>query len=83
MLDQIVSHEPSHIFWSGDNTAHDDPFVSQAEVDVEVGTVASIVGRKLGDRDMTVALGNHDAFPNGQWDFKTRGPTLQGRDDLK
>ena len=28
-------------------------------------------------------LGNHDAFPNTQWDFKTEGPSVAGRKDMK
>ena len=27
-LDQVMSHGADYLFWSGDNTAHDDPFVS-------------------------------------------------------
>ena len=78
-----MSHNPSHIFWSGDNTAHDDPFVSQDEVNMELTSVVDIVKAKLGDRDLTVAMGNHDAFPNAQWDFNGSGPTLDGREALK
>ena len=28
VLDQVLTHSPDYIFWTGDNTAHDDPFVS-------------------------------------------------------
>lgn len=28
VLDKIVALEADYLFWSGDNTAHDDPFVS-------------------------------------------------------
>ena len=28
VLDQVVAENADYIFWSGDNTAHDDPFVS-------------------------------------------------------
>ncbi len=28
VLDQVVAHGASHLFWTGDNTAHDDLFVS-------------------------------------------------------
>lgn len=28
VLDKILTLEPDHLFWSGDNTSHDDPFVS-------------------------------------------------------
>ena len=36
----------------------------------------AVVTDKVGDTDLTVAIGNHDAFPNGQWDFTTEGPSL-------
>ena len=36
VLDKIISLEPDHLFWSGDNTAHDDPFVSQDEINREL-----------------------------------------------
>ena len=28
VLDAVVTHDPDYLFWTGDNTAHDDPFVS-------------------------------------------------------
>ena len=65
VLDRVVSHDPLHIFWTGDNTAHDDAFVSQDEVNAELQAVVDLVAEKLGDRDLTVSIGNHDAFPNG------------------
>lgn len=83
VLDQVVSHNPDYIFWSGDNTAHDDPFVSQDEVNAELMAVIDVVANKLGDRDLTVAMGNHDAFPNGMWDFEGEGPSFPGREALK
>lgn len=50
---------------------------------MELTSVVDIVKAKLGDRDLTVAMGNHDAFPNAQWDFNGSGPTLDGREALK
>jgi len=73
------------LFWSGDNTAHDDPFVSQEEVNEELLVVVDVVKNKLssGDWDMTVSLGNHDAFPKNEWDFNTIGPSFPGRTEFK
>ena len=59
--------------------------MSQDEVNEELSAVIGVVKDKLGDRDLTVALGNHDAFPNGQWDFAAGepGPSKTSRDLLK
>ena len=78
-----MAENADYIFWSGDNTAHDDPFVSQAEVNTEIESVVDLVARKLKGLDLSVVLGNHDAFPNTQWDFKTEGPSVAGRKDMK
>ena len=43
----------------------------------------AIVKAKVGDTDLTVSIGNHDAFPNGQWDFTGQGPSFPGREELK
>ena len=59
-----MAENADYIFWSGDNTAHDDPFVSQAEVNTEIESVVDLVARKLKGLDLSVVLGNHDAFPN-------------------
>lgn len=65
VLDQVMAHGADHLFWTGDNTAHDDPYVSQDEVNAELEAVVDVVANKIGDADLTVAIGNHDAFPNG------------------
>lgn len=83
VLDRIVEHNPDFIFWSGDNTAHDNPFITQDEVNAELKAVVDIVSKKLGDRDLTITMGNHDAFPNSEWDFKTIGPSYPGREAFK
>ena len=83
VLDAVVSHNPDYLFWTGDNTAHDDPFVSQDEVNAELDAVISVVAKKLEGLDLTVSIGNHDTFPNGQWDFTTEGPSFPGRTELK
>mmetsp|Transcript_45790 Transcript_45790/g.60663 ORF Transcript_45790/g.60663 Transcript_45790/m.60663 type:complete len:200 (+) Transcript_45790:139-738(+) len=83
VLTQVVSHDPAYVFWTGDNTAHDDPFVSQDEVNAELEAVLDVVMSKLTDYDVTVSMGNHDAFPNGQWNFDTDGPSYAGREALK
>jgi len=79
-----MSHSAEYLFWSGDNTAHDDPFVSQDEVNGELEAVVAIVAEKLdGGDNLIVSIGNHDAFPNGQWDFSGEGPSFPGREGLK
>lgn len=49
VLDKVLSLKPDHLFWSGDNTAHDDPFVSQDIINEELKDVADIVAAKLGE----------------------------------
>lgn len=41
--------------------------------------MVEVVAKGLGDLDLTVAMGNHDAFPNGTWDFTGEGPSFPGR----
>lgn len=36
VMEQVVSHSPEYIFWTGDNVAHDDPFITQDEVNAEL-----------------------------------------------
>ena len=33
--------------------------------------------------DLTLSIGNHDAFPKCQWDFIGEGPSFPGREELR
>ena len=68
VLSQIKDRaQPDYLFWTGDSTAHDDPWVSQQEVDQTLIKITNLVQQIFPDsqKNMFVALGNHDSFPNG------------------
>ncbi len=73
------------MFWTGDSTAHDDPWVSITEVTDTLETIVSTVQKTFSDKmDKTfVSLGNHDSFPNGSWDFQQPYPADNVRTLLK
>ena len=62
-MDAMKAHNPDYMFWTGDNTAHDDPTYTQDEINAELGAVVDVVSAGLTGMDLTVSIGNHDAFP--------------------
>ena len=42
-----------------------------------------VVSAGLTGMDLTVSIGNHDAFPKCQWDFIGEGPSFPGREELR
>ena len=62
-----TGYSDAYLFWTGDNTAHDDPWVNQTEITTTLETIISEVQATFADKmdETFVCLGNHDSFPNG------------------
>ena len=41
VLDQVIGQKPDLVFWTGDNTPHDDPYINQDSV---TATLEAIIG---------------------------------------
>lgn len=64
---QTKNFDDAYLFWTGDNTAHDDPWVTEDEITETLNSIITEVQSEFSDKmdDMFVCLGNHDWFPNG------------------
>lgn len=85
VLNEIKTRaQPDYLFWTGDSTAHDDPWVNQQEVNESLTAIISLVQETFpeSESNLFVALGNHDSFPNGMWDFNRINPAPEVRDLL-
>lgn len=84
VLKQVQNEHADYMVWTGDNTAHDDPWVSLDEVTDTLSSIVTTVQDYFPDseQNLFVQLGNHDSFPNGQWDFDAAYPETPVRDLL-
>ena len=64
------------MFWTGDNTAHDNPWYTEEEVTESLEAIISTVQNAFSNKmDRTfVSLGNHDAYPWNNWNFADNYP---------
>ena len=86
-LDKIKSlglDSDTYLFWTGDSTAHDDIWVTQAEVTETLETIISTVQSTFSEQSdsLFASLGNHDSFPNGDWNFSKEEPAESVRNLL-
>ena len=84
-IHSLPEYADAYLFWTGDSTAHDDPWVSQTEVADTLQAIINEVSQIFADKiqDTFVSLGNHDWFPNAQEDFESIWPTEEVLNQLK
>ena len=75
-LEQVALENADLIIWTGDSTAHDEPFISKAEVTSTLETIINVVQDKFPEYadKFVFSLGNHDNYPNSQQDFEKMQP---------
>ena len=75
-LEQVVLENADLIIWTGDSTAHDEPFITKAEVTSTLETIINVVQDKFPEYadKFVFSLGNHDNYPNSQQDFENMQP---------
>ena len=77
VLEEIKKQQPEYVFWTGDSTPHDDPYVSKDEITESLESITKIVRSYFPESESSFffSLGNHDSFPNGQQDFEKTEPS--------
>ena len=67
LINTFAEDTDAYLFWTGDSTAHDDPWVSPAEIDETLKAIMEEVKRTFSSRNdkLFLSLGNHDSYPNG------------------
>ena len=67
-LEQVKSHQPDLVFWTGDSTPHDEPFLTTEEVTNTLESIVKVVQKHFPDSadNFAFSLGNHDNYPPNQ-----------------
>lgn len=65
--------QPDVIIWTGDNSPHDEYSTNQAEVTMTLNVSTQMIQNVFPNMNSTIfaCYGNHDAYPNNQYNFKT------------
>ena len=71
--------KPDVIVWTGDNSPHDAYQTSQNEVTITLNETTKMIQAAFPDKMKSTfaTYGNHDAYPNNQWNFQTGNKAVQ------